>query len=46
MIPRWISIIILILVIIWILSDPSTAGSDVHRWVNDIFTFFSHTTKG
>lgn len=46
MIPKWVSIIILILVVIWILSDPSTAGSDVHRWVSDIFTFFSQAAKG
>lgn len=46
MIPRWVSVIIVILVIVWIASNPSGAGSDVHKWVNDIFTFFSHIAKG
>jgi hypothetical protein len=35
-----------ILVIVWIVSNPAGAGNDVHTWINDIVSFFSHLTNG
>lgn len=37
---------IIILIVIWIFSNPTGAGSDVHKWVGDVVAFFTHTAKG
>jgi cytochrome b len=37
---------LIILIVIWIFSNPTGAGSDVHRWVGDLVGFFTHVAKG
>jgi len=32
---------IVILVVVWILSDPGAAGKAVHQWVNGLISFFN-----
>jgi hypothetical protein len=44
--PKWVWWIVLILVIVWIVSNPTGAGNDVHTWVNDIISFFTHLADG
>jgi hypothetical protein len=44
--PKWVWWIVLILVIVWIVSNPTGAGNDVHTWVNDIISFFRHLANG
>jgi len=44
--PKWVWWIVLILVIVWIVSNPTGAGSDVHYWANDIISFFRHLANG
>jgi uncharacterized membrane protein len=34
--------IVAVLVIVWIISDPATAGNTVHDWIAGIITFFEH----
>jgi len=31
-----------ILIVVWIVSNPAVAGNSVHAWVTDIVTFFRH----
>ena len=38
--------VIVILIVVWIVSDPSRAGADVHRWATDIVSFFTHLANG
>lgn len=38
--------VVVILIIVWIISDPSGAGADVHAWVTDIISFFTHLAHG
>ena len=35
-----------ILIVVWIVSRPVTAGNDVHMWISDIVSFFSHLASG
>jgi hypothetical protein len=37
-----ISVIVAILIIVWIVSNPAGAGDTVHSWITGIFTFFHH----
>jgi hypothetical protein len=38
--------IIIILIVVWILSDPARAGADTHIWATNIGSFFSHLASG
>jgi len=38
--------VILILVIVWIISDPAKAGAEVHSWITGVVSFFSHLANG
>lgn len=38
--------VVVILIVVWIISDPSGAGADVHGWINDIISFFTHLAHG
>jgi hypothetical protein len=40
MLSRLIGIIVTILIIVWIVSNP--AGDSVHGWITGLFTFFRH----
>jgi hypothetical protein len=44
LLSRLIGIIITILIIVWIVSNPATAGNDAHGWIAGIFTFFQHVS--
>ena len=44
LLSRLIGIIITILIIVWIVSNPATAGNDVHGWIAGIFVFFHHVS--
>jgi hypothetical protein len=37
-----ITAIVVILVVIWVASDPAHAGDSVHTWLNDAVTFLRH----
>lgn len=37
---------IIILIVVWIFSNPAGAGSDVHKWAGDLVGFFTHVSKG
>jgi len=37
---------ILILIIVWIISNPSHAGAEVHSWITGVVSFFSHLANG
>jgi hypothetical protein len=37
---------IVILIVIWVISNPSRAGTDVHGWATAIVSFFSHLAGG
>jgi uncharacterized membrane protein len=38
--------IVVILIVIWIISDPTAAGTSVHNWITDIVSFFTHLARG
>lgn len=42
LLQRILGIIVAILVIVWIVSNPTSAGDTVHSWVTGIITFFQH----
>jgi hypothetical protein len=46
LVPKAIGWIVVILLIVWIVANPARAGIDVHTWINDIVSFFSHLTNG
>jgi hypothetical protein len=35
-------VIVTVLILVWIISDPAGAGNSVHGWVSGIVTFFQH----
>jgi hypothetical protein len=37
--------IIIIILVIWAMSNPTAAGHDVHTWFTSIVTFFSSASK-
>jgi hypothetical protein len=39
---RLLGMVLAILIIIWVVSDPVGAGDTVHGWINQIITFFHH----
>ena len=46
MIAKIVGWIVAIVIIVWIVSDPAKAGTDVHNWVLDIVNFFTHLVSG
>jgi len=42
LLQRILGIAVLILVIVWIVSSPASAGDTVHGWITGIITFFRH----
>jgi hypothetical protein len=38
--------VIVIIIVVWVISKPSGAGTDVHNWVTDIISFFTHLASG
>jgi hypothetical protein len=43
---RILAWIVVILAIVWIVSQPDVAGDTIHSWIQDIITFFQHLAKG
>jgi hypothetical protein len=39
---RVLGIIVAILIIVWIVSNPASAGNTVHSWITGVLTFFHH----
>jgi hypothetical protein len=37
---------VIILIVIWVISNPSAAGNSVHDWITDIINFFTHLARG
>ena len=42
MLQRALGIIVLVLIIVWIVANPASAGDTVHGWITGIITFFKH----
>ena len=36
----------IILVVVWIISSPAKAGTDVHNWIANLVTFFTNLANG
>jgi hypothetical protein len=39
---RILGIIVGVLIIVWIVSNPAAAGDAVHGWITGVITFFRH----
>jgi hypothetical protein len=39
---RLLGIIVAVLIVVWIVSNPAAAGDTVHSWITGILTFFHH----
>lgn len=37
-----LAVIVAVLIIVWIVSDPASAGNTVHSWIAGVITFFRH----
>ena len=46
MVTKIIGWAVVILIVIWIVSDPAAAGASVHGWIDDIISFFTHLARG
>jgi hypothetical protein len=42
LLQRLLGIVVAILVIVWIVANPASAGDTVHTWITGILTFFRH----
>jgi hypothetical protein len=42
LLQRVIGIIVAVLIVVWIVSDPAAAGNTVHGWFTGLITFFRH----
>ncbi|HEY2285018.1 MAG TPA: hypothetical protein VGH88_04670 [Streptosporangiaceae bacterium] len=42
MLQRLIGAVVTLLVLVWIISSPASAGDAVHHWITGIITFFVH----
>jgi hypothetical protein len=38
--------IVVILIVVWVVSNPSGAGTSVHGWITDVISFFQHLATG
>jgi hypothetical protein len=45
LLSRLIGIIVAVLIIVWIVSNPAAAGDSVHGWITGLFTFFRHLSS-
>ena len=46
MVSKIVGWIVIILIVVWILSNPSGAGSTVHGWITGIISFFQPLAGG
>jgi hypothetical protein len=42
LLSRIIGIMVAVLLIVWIVSNPASAGDTVHGWITGVLTFFRH----
>jgi hypothetical protein len=42
MLQKIVGWIIVVLIVVWIVSNPSSAGDTVHGWITGIIDFFRH----
>jgi hypothetical protein len=42
LLAKVIGIIVAVLIIVWIVSNPAAAGDIVHGWISGLITFFHH----
>ena len=42
MLQKLIGVVVTVLVLVWVISNPASAGNSVHEWVAGIITFFEH----
>jgi hypothetical protein len=42
LLQRILGIIVAVLIIVWIVSNPASAGDTVHSWITGVLTFFRH----
>jgi hypothetical protein len=42
LLSKTIGVIVAILIVVWIVASPASAGNDVHTWITGIITFFRH----
>lgn len=42
LLQKVLGILVAIVIIVWIVSDPAGAGNSVHNWISGIVTFFHH----
>lgn len=46
LVAKIIGWVVVILIVIWIISNPTAAGTSVHNWITDIVSFFTHLARG
>jgi hypothetical protein len=46
MMSRLAGWIIVILIVVWIVSNPAAAGTSVHGWATDVVAFLTHLARG
>lgn len=39
---RILGMVLAIMIVVWVVSDPVGAGDVVHGWINSLITFFHH----
>ena len=39
-------VVVGIIILIWVFSNPALAGTDVHNWWTGALAFFGHAAKG
>jgi len=44
MLQKAIGILIVVLIVVWIISQPAHAGDTIHGWIGAIGTFFRHVS--
>jgi hypothetical protein len=42
LLQKVIGILVAIVIVVWIVSNPAGAGNQVHTWISGIDTFFRH----
>ena len=44
LLQRVLGILVAVLIVVWIVSNPAAAGNSIHGWITGLFTFFHHLT--
>jgi hypothetical protein len=42
MLQKIVGWIIVVLIVVWVVSNPASAGDTVHGWVTGLIDFFKH----